>query len=67
MKQPEVKLKPEAHKARHEELHAALDELFADYINHHPDQHGFLNMPILQLIEWSKTQTEHPDETYESF
>lgn len=58
-----MKLKPEAHKARHKELHAALDELFADYISHHPDQSGFLNMPLIDLIDWSYDQTKNPDET----
>jgi len=57
-----MKLKPEQHKARHVELHAALDELFADYIGHHPDQHGFLEMPLINLINWSASQAKNPDE-----
>ena len=52
----------EEHKKRHIELHKSLDELFADYISHHPDQVGFTTMPIKQLIEWSHRQTVKPDE-----
>jgi hypothetical protein len=48
------------HKKRHLELHRALDELFADYIEHHPDQHGFLEMPLKKLIDWSYDQTQNP-------
>ncbi len=52
---------PEQHKRRHQALHAALDELFADYITHHPNQREFTAMPILKLINWSFKQTETPD------
>ncbi len=52
---------PEQHKKRHEELHKALDELFADYITHHPDQRGFINMPLIDLLDWSAKQTACPD------
>lgn len=50
----------EKHWERHKLLHAHLDELFADYIEHHPDQHGFLDMPLVNLIEWSHKQTINP-------
>ncbi len=53
---------PEEHKQRHIELHRALDQLFADYIQHHPDDHNFLDMPLRNLIEWSYGQTLCPDE-----
>ena len=52
----------EEHKERHKKLHAALDELFADYIEHHPDQYGFLEMPLINLINWSFSQAKKPDE-----
>jgi hypothetical protein len=62
-KEPDnVKLTPEEHKARHELLHQHLDELFADYIDHHPEQKGFLNMPLIKLIEWSYQQSKNPTE-----
>ena len=53
-------METEEHKQRHVELHESLDELFADYITHHPEQRDFLNMPVRQLIEWSVSQTTHP-------
>jgi hypothetical protein len=48
---------PEEHKQRHVELHRALDELFADYIEHHPDEHQFTQMPLIDLMTWSHEQT----------
>jgi hypothetical protein len=51
---------PEEHRQRHITLHRALDELFADYIGHHPQQSGFLDTPIRALIEWSHAQTIEP-------
>jgi hypothetical protein len=57
---PTVKLSPEEHKARHVHLHAALDELFADYIEQHPDEHQFTQMPLIKLINWSFGQTKNP-------
>ena len=51
---------PEEHKKRHEELHQSLDELCADYIGHHPDEHSFLNMPFEKLLQWSYEQTKNP-------
>lgn len=53
---------PEEHKKRHCELHRAFDELFADYIKHHPDTTLFLDRPIRDLMEWSHRQTIQPDE-----
>ena len=55
-------LTPEAHRQRHIELHKALDELFADYIVHHRGEHGFTEMPLRRLLEWSHTQTIQPTE-----
>ena len=47
------------HKARHEKLHRALDELAADYIVH--TKTGRLsNTTVLQLMEWSFSQCQHP-------
>lgn len=51
---------PEEHKNRHIELHRALDELFADYIMHHPDDFSFTQMPLLKLITWAYEQTQNP-------
>ncbi len=48
------------HKERHELLHRMLDELFADYMNHHPKQVEFLKMPIGDLMKWSYSQTINP-------
>ena len=53
---------PEGHKARHVELHKALDELFADYITHHPDETEFTRMPLLRLLKWSNEQQHSPTE-----
>jgi len=50
------------HKKRHIELHNALDELFADYINHHPNETQFTEMPLMKLLAWSNEQTKNPTE-----
>ena len=50
---------PDEHRARHVELHRALDELFADFVAHQPGSR-FLERPILELIKWSHTQTIEP-------
>jgi len=55
-------LTPEEHKERHKILHNHLDELFADYIEHHPDEKEFLQMPLINLINWSFEQTKNPTE-----
>lgn len=51
----------EEHRQRHIELHASLDELFADYITNHPNQQGFVEMPFKLLLDWSCKQTFEPD------
>jgi len=51
---------PEEHKARHVMLHRHLDELFADFIDHHPDEHHFMEMPLMRFIDWSFEQTKEP-------
>lgn len=56
---------PSEHHARHYELHMALDELFADYIRHHPDDTLFLDLPFRTLMEWSYKQTLNPTEMEE--
>jgi hypothetical protein len=48
------------HKRRHEQLHRDLDELFADYIYHHPGEANFLDVPYKKLMEWSFEQTKNP-------
>jgi hypothetical protein len=50
------------HIARHKALHAAVDELFADYIEHHKEQTNFTGMPVIGLLKWSKEQAENPTE-----
>jgi hypothetical protein len=50
------------HIERHKRLHESLDELFADYIRHHPEQTMILEMPMITFIQWSKEQTENPTE-----
>jgi hypothetical protein len=50
------------HRERHKILHHHLDELFADYIDHHPEEHNFTQMPLIKLIQWSYEQTWHPTE-----
>ena len=52
----------EQHKARHVELHKALDELFADYISHHPQQTKFTEMPLIDFLRWSNEQQHNPTE-----
>lgn len=50
------------HKKKHIELHKAFDELFSDYIFHHPEQIRFTEMPLIKLLTWSNEQTENPTE-----
>lgn len=56
-----MKLTPEEHLERHKKLHRAFDELYADYITNHPDEHNFTGMPVMKLIDWSHRQTLGPD------
>ena len=46
------------HKKRHEELHACLDELVADYIAHTNELPS--KTSIMSLMEWSSKQVENP-------
>lgn len=57
-----AKLTLEEHKQRHIELHKVLDELFADYIEHHKNDTRFLDIPFKVLMDWSYTQTINPKE-----
>ncbi len=57
-----MKLTIEQHREKHAELHKALDELFADYITHHPDVVLFTQLPLQVLLQWSYEQTKHPTE-----
>jgi hypothetical protein len=53
-------LTPEQHKQRHIELHKALDELLADFIQitgKMPSQ-----LSLKELMEWSHEQTLNPTE-----
>ncbi len=57
---------PEEHKQRHIELHRALDQLYADFIQHHPEQSNFTDMPLIVLLQWSYEQTIRPSELPQS-
>jgi hypothetical protein len=52
----------EEHRERHKILHRHLDELFADYIEHHHGEREFTQMPLIKLIQWSYEQTFNPTE-----
>ena len=52
----------EEHIEAHKRLHAALDDLFADYIRHHHEITNFLERPISELAQWSYEQTLDPTE-----
>ena len=56
------KLTYNQHRTKHLKLHAALDELFADYIIQHPQETEFTEMPLIKLLEWSYEQTLNPTE-----
>jgi hypothetical protein len=58
----DMKFDPPNHKQRHIILHKALDELFADYIDHHPGEKDVLHHPLERLITWSYSQTINPKE-----
>ena len=50
----------EDHIKRHLELHKALDELLADFIDHTKEPP--LGRPIKDLMEWSHKQTTDPED-----
>ena len=56
------KLTKEQHRGIHIKLHKAIDELFADYIQHHPAQTNFIQMQVIDLITWAYEQTKNPTE-----
>ena len=51
---------PEEHKARHIELHKALDELIADFIGHTSKLPS--DTSLMELMKWSHRQTLNPTE-----
>lgn len=53
-------MKGVAHKATHQQLHGALDELAADFVNHTASR--LSRATVLDLIEWSYSQTLEPTE-----
>ena len=57
-----MSLTKEEHKKRHIELHKYFDELFADFIQHHPKKSGFLDTTLKEFMEWSYQQTLNPTE-----
>ncbi len=46
------------HIDRHKALHAALDDLVADYLTH--TGRGLAATSVLELIQWSHAQTVNP-------
>ncbi|HEY1896723.1 MAG TPA: hypothetical protein VGG62_10645 [Terracidiphilus sp.] len=48
------------HRARHIELHKALDELCADWVAHQGWGKLFSNSTIMELMQWSHEQTIRP-------
>jgi len=54
-------MKKEEHIRRHQELHKYLDELVADMLMHKP---GMLpsKTTVMELMEWSYSQTQNPTE-----
>jgi len=52
------------HAERHKELHAALDELVADYINHTEKRPS--KVTLLKFMLWSATQMNSPSEKEEN-
>ena len=52
------------HAERHKELHAALDELAADYINH--TKKRLCKVTLLEFMLWSATQLKSPSEKEEN-
>lgn len=55
------RLPGETHRERHIKLHQAFDELFADYIDNHPDEIEFTKMKLNKLLDWSHDQTKKPN------
>lgn len=49
------------HKARHKELHQALDELAADFITHNKGEEYLPSkVSVMRLMEWSHGQILNP-------
>ena len=46
------------HIVRHKKLHAALDELLADFVA--IECRGISNVPLTEFLEWSQAQTKNP-------
>ena len=61
MAESEKETKLAEHEQRHVELHAALDELLADYLLHNSTALPS-KMSVMDLVRWSKAQTENPTE-----
>lgn len=59
----QIAMTPDEHRFRHVELHAALDELVADFITHRNRMPS--KSTILELMEWSHQQTRTPTEESE--
>lgn len=53
----------ESHQERHKFLHKCLDELVADWIQQNVNAYPSRNV-VLDLMEWSKKQTEKPTGVY---
>lgn len=60
----QLHLDPKFHQQRHVYLHQALDELAADWIRHNvkPGGRSLTTTSIMELMQWSYTQTQQPTE-----
>lgn len=50
----------EEHRQRHVALHHALDELLADFLQHHDFNKLPSNTTLVELMQWSHQQTIEP-------
>lgn len=56
-----MSLNQEQHRNRHVTLHHMFDELWADFIAHHPDNFEMDKVTVGELVRWSHRQTTKPD------
>lgn len=52
----------EEHIKIHKELHKALDQLVADWIDHQKTGGSLRDTSIMELMDWSFEQTKNPTE-----
>lgn len=54
-----IKMTREQHIERHKQLHRSLDELVADYLEHHSEAMPSTTI-LMDLMKWSHEQTKNP-------